>query len=69
MRTSRYFGDTVFAKRPYLKVEWCLAVLANPIRREVPDGRIRLWGRIEAFGNRVLRAVTLEGGETLYNVS
>lgn len=58
-------------KRPYIQREWCEAVLAAPIRREVQsDGRIRLWGRITQAGEtqaRYLRIVTLEDGETVHN--
>ncbi len=39
-----YFREQVLRKRPYLKVEWCLEVIAHPVRREVqPDKRIRFW--------------------------
>ena len=31
------------------------------------DGRIRFWGRVPEFGNRVLRVVTLEDGVTVHN--
>ena len=40
-----YFRDDVLVKRPYIKLEWCLMALENPVRREIQqeDGRIRLW--------------------------
>lgn len=47
MNTTRYFEEQVLRKRPYLRREWRVEVLAAPIRREVqPDGRIRCWGKI-----------------------
>jgi hypothetical protein len=58
----------VLRKRPYIRKEWCERVLANPLRQEVqPDGRIRFWGRVPEFGNRIFRVVTLEDGETVHN--
>lgn len=71
MRTTRYFNEQVLRKRPYLSLDLCAAVIADPLRREVqPDGRIRYWGRVIMPGEeqaRVLRVVTLEDGETVHN--
>jgi hypothetical protein len=68
VKTTRYFEEQVLRKRPYLKREWCLAVLANPLQREdQPDGRIRFWGIIPELGGRALRVVTLADGETVHN--
>lgn len=54
-------------KRPYLRREWCEAVVRNPVRKEVQaDGRIRHWGFVEELG-RYLRVVTLGDGETIHN--
>lgn len=65
---TRYFEEVVLPKRPYLRLEWCERVLADPIRREVqPDGRVRFWGAIPEPGGRALRVVTLEDGETNHN--
>jgi hypothetical protein len=69
--TTRYFDEQVLRKRPYLTVELCRGVLADPLRREMqPDGRIRHWGRVtlpEEGEARILRVVTLEDGETIHN--
>ncbi len=35
MKTTAYFREQVLRKRPYLKVEWCLEVMANPFQREI----------------------------------
>jgi hypothetical protein len=68
MTTTRYFEEQVLRKRPYLQREWCERVIANPVQRAVQaDGRIRFWGRVPEFGNRVLRVVTLEDGVTVHN--
>jgi hypothetical protein len=63
-----YFREQVLRKRAYLKLEWCLAVVAKPVEREVQaDGRIRFWGYIEELNGKALRVVTLEDGKTLHN--
>lgn len=71
MKTTRYFEEQVLRKRPYIQRDWCEAVVANPIRREIQaDGRIRFWGRIQRPDEtrlRFLRVVTLEDGETVHN--
>lgn len=67
-RYTAYFENEVLRKRPYLKVEWCIFVIENPIRVEVQsDDRVRLWGRVEEFGDRVLRVVTLADRVTIHN--
>lgn len=57
--------------RPYLRRDWIEAALADPLTREPqPDGRIRLWYRVdlETEGKTyILRVVTLEDGETVHN--
>ena len=68
MKTTRYFEEQVLRKRPYIRRAWCARVLANPVRREVqPDGRVRYWGFIPELGDRALRVVTLDDGETVHN--
>ena len=71
MTTTRYFTEQVLRKRPYLTVELCLSVLANPIRMIIQDdGRVRHWGRFTLQNEtetRILRVVTLEDGQTLHN--
>ena len=63
-----YFRNEVLRKRPYLKKEWCIQVLENPIRSERQEkNRYRFWGRIEELEGRVLRVVTLEDKITIHN--
>ncbi|MBS4028124.1 MAG: hypothetical protein KGZ58_05730 [Ignavibacteriales bacterium] len=63
-----YFENEVLRKRPYLKKEWCIRVLENPIRMEPQEqNRFRFWGRIEELDNRVLRVITLEDKTTIHN--
>ena len=63
-----YFRKDVLAKRPYLRLEWCLAALAQPVQREIQaeDGRIRHWVFVPEL-DRYLRVVTLPDGVTLHN--
>ena len=62
-----YFRDDVLHKRPYIRLEWCLAAIENPVLRETqPDGRIRYWWYAEDLG-KYLRVVTLPDGITLHN--
>jgi hypothetical protein len=71
MKVTRYFEEQVRRKRPYIRLEWCLRVIAAPLRREVQgDGRVRYWGEIVQPGEtaaRILRVVTLDDGETIHN--
>ena len=65
---TAYFENEVLRKRPYLQKEWCILVIENSIRSDVQeDGRVRFWGRIREFGDRVLRVVTLEDRLTIHN--
>lgn len=67
-RFTPYFENVVLRKRPYLKREWCIRVLENPIRSEPQEhNRYRFWGRIEGLEGRVLRVVTLEDKITVHN--
>lgn len=63
-----YFRNDVLLKRPYIKIDWCLAALQSPVREEVQavDGRVRRWIFVEELG-RYLRVVTLPDGVTLHN--
>ncbi len=65
MQTTDYFRNDVIVKRPYIKSEWVLLALSNPVSREiqVDDGRIRHWVWVEEL-SRYLRVVTLEDGTT-----
>ncbi len=44
-RFTEYFENEVLRKRPYLKKEWCIRVVENPIREEPQENnRVRFWG-------------------------
>ena len=68
MKTTRYCADQVLRKRPYLRAEWCLRIVLDPIHQEhQTDGRIRFWGCCPELENRILRVITLDDGETIHN--
>jgi len=63
-----YFEKEVLRKRPYLKKEWCIRVVENPLRVEVQEhNRYRFWGEIAELEGRMLRVVTLEDKRTIHN--
>ncbi len=67
-RFTNYFEQQVLRKRPYLRREWCIAVLEHPLRGErQQDNRFRFWGVVSDLGNRYLRVVTLADGVTIHN--
>jgi hypothetical protein len=63
-----YFENEVQRKRPYIKKEWCIRVIENPLRSEPQEeNRYRFWGVIEELSGRVLRVVTLSDKITIHN--
>ena len=65
---TSYFENEVLRKRSYIKKEWCIQVVENPIKIEKQDdNRYRFWGTIEEFHNRILRVITLEDKKTIHN--
>ena len=63
-----YFINEVIRKRPYIKKEWCIQILENPIKVEKQEhNRYRFWGKIDEFGGKIFRVVTLEDKKTIHN--
>ena len=57
---TEYFEKEVLRKRPYIKKEWCIKVLENPLKMERQENnRFRFWGAIEEYENKILRVITL----------
>jgi hypothetical protein len=68
VETTLYFREQVLRKRAYLKLEWCISIIQNPVQQEVQsDGRIRFWGFVDELPGKAIRVVTLEDGETIHN--
>jgi hypothetical protein len=65
---TAYFENEVLRKRSYLRKEWCLRVIENPIKIEPQENnRHRFWGIIDEMEGRVLRVVTLADKVTIHN--
>ena len=65
---TEYFENEVLRKRPYLRKEWCIQVIENPIRVERQEhNRFRFWGEIKKLGGRILRVITLDDKKTIHN--
>jgi hypothetical protein len=65
---TEYFEKEVLRKRPYLKNEWCSAVIEKPIKVEPQKhNRFRFWGMVPEFQGRILRVVTLSDKKTIHN--
>jgi hypothetical protein len=65
---TEYFEKEVLRKRPYIKKEWCIKVLKDPVRVEKQEhNRYRFWAAIIELDDRFLRVVTLEDKITIHN--
>lgn len=65
---TEYFENEVIRKRPYLKKEWCIQVIENPIKVEPQENnRFRFWGSISELEGKILRVITLEDKRTIHN--
>ncbi|WP_373480332.1 hypothetical protein [Geminocystis sp.] len=64
----QYFENDVLLKRPYLKKEWCIRVIQNPLKYEPQENnRFRFSGIIPEFDHKILRVITLEDKTTIHN--
>jgi len=65
---AEYFERKVLQKRPYLRKEWCIAVVECPTRSEPQgDSRFRFWAPTPDLGGRYLRVITLADKVTILN--
>jgi len=63
-----YFENEVLRKRPYIKKEWCIRVVENPVKVERQEkNRYRFWGFVIEMGSKALRVITLEDKKTIHN--
>jgi len=64
-----YFLNEVLRKRPYIKKEWCVRIIENPMKIEKQENnRYRFWGRIPEFDNKIFRVITLKDKKTIHNI-
>ena len=65
---TEYFEKEVLRKRSYLKKEWCIRVIKNPLKVEPQEhNRFRFWGMVPELEDRVLRVITLSDKKTIHN--
>ncbi|MBU0987285.1 MAG: hypothetical protein KKH68_08540 [Proteobacteria bacterium] len=65
---TEYFEKEVLRKRSYIKKEWCIRVLENPVKFERHEhNRFRFWAPIDELDGKFLRVVTLEDKKTIHN--
>ena len=65
---TEYFENEVLRKRPYIKKEWCIRVIENPVKVERQEkNRYRFWGFVIEMGGKALRVVTLDDKKTIHN--
>jgi hypothetical protein len=65
---TEYFENEVLRKRPYLKKEWCIKIIENPLKVEPQENNcFRFWGVVDDLEGRVLRVVTLKDQKTIHN--
>jgi len=63
-----YFEREVLRKRPYLRREWCIRVIENPLLvARQDDNRYRYWAAVPELGGRFLRVITLDDRTTIHN--
>ena len=65
---TEYFEKEVLRKRSYIKKEWCIKIIENPIRVEKQEhNRYRFWGEIKELKGKIIRVVTLGDKKTIHN--
>lgn len=65
---TNYFENQVLKKRPYIKKEWCTRIIENPLKIDQQDSeRIRFWGIVPEFENKIIRVITLKDKLTIHN--
>jgi len=65
---TEYFEKEVLRKRPYLKKEWCIEIIKNPLKSEKQeDNRYRFWGEVKELDGKIIRVVTLDDQRTIHN--
>ena len=65
---TEYFEKEVLRKRSYIKKEWCIKIIENPMRVEKQEhNRYRFWGEIKELKGKILRVVTLADKKTIHN--
>ena len=65
---TKYFKNEVLRKRTYIKKDWCIRVIENPVKCEPQENnRYRFWAPVDELDGKYFRVVTLEDKKTIYN--
>ena len=65
---TNFFENQVLKKRPYIRKEWCTRIIENPLIIDQQDSeRIRFWGIVPEFENKIIRVITLKDKLTIHN--
>ena len=65
---TKYFENEILRKRPYIKKEWCISVIENPIKVEYQENdRYKFWGKIDELEGKFFRVITLGDKLTIHN--
>lgn len=65
---TNYFLNVVLRKRPYIKIDWLIRIIENPIKVEKQfDNRFKFWGTIKELDNKIVRVITLDDKLTIHN--
>jgi len=68
LRFTEYFEKEVLRKRPYIRKEWCVRAIEQPMRVEPQENnRYRFWVEVPELAGRFLRVVTLADKVTIHN--
>lgn len=67
-RFTDYFENEVLRKRPYLKKEWCIRAVEQPVKVEAQErNRFRFWAEVTELDGSYLRVITLADRVTIHN--
>jgi len=54
--------------RALIRDEWIELAISSPVREHIQaDGRIRRWAKVPEMGDKYLRVVLLQDGQTVHN--
>jgi hypothetical protein len=69
MKTTQYFQfRRQLPDRAEITDKMMELVLKSPLKTETQeDGRMKVWGRVDEAGGKILRVVLLEDGTTVHN--
>jgi len=69
VKFTQYFLMTrMRPDRALIRDEWIELAISSPVREHIQaDGRIRRWAKVPEMGDKYLRVVLLQDGQTVHN--